>query len=344
MPYWQINDAMRVDITLGVMNEPSPDRRRVFGDGVSHLKKKYEICLFPGAECSSRPIAAHSVQNNGILDRLAEDGHVISPRIQIAFSNEPPNYAFEHIGRNKATTFTGLCSEHDTQLFKPIDTRPIDIKSAEHLFLLAYRSVLKEAHATRKAVVDTQGLYKLGAKHDLYSLDGPSEPGMLAVEQMISAYLVEETKRHFDAAYLSANWSALRHSVLSLESQPCLAVSSMLSTDLYSTYVDGPAYVALNVFPHDDHTVAVFSCLAQDSILMAERFSALFSASGPYQLYELSKLILRRCENLVIAPKHYESFSSQQRQAIEEYFRRNTGGHEFNVENPEIFLFGAVPK
>ena len=71
-------------------------------------------------------------------------------------------------------------------------------------------------------------------------------------------------------------------------------------------------------------------------------WSSGFAASGQYQLYELSKLILRRCENQVISPGHYESFSSRQRQAIEEYFRKNTGEHEFNAENPEIFLFGAV--
>lgn len=324
------------------MTEPPPERRRIFGEGVSHLKQKYEICFCPGMECASRAIAAHSVQNNGILDRLAEDGHVISPRIQVRFSNQPPNYAFERIGRNKATTFTGLCAQHDTELFKPIDIGPMDLNSAEHLFLLSYRSVLKEAHATRKSVVDTQGLYKLGAKHGFYSLDRPSDPGMLAVEQMINAYLVEETKSHFDAAYLERKWDALRHTILSLDVQPCLAVSSMLSTDLYSTHVDGPAYVTLNVFPNEDRTVAVFSCLAPDSVLMAERFSSLHAASGAYQLYELSKLILQRCENLVIAPRHYESFSSRQREAIEEYFRKNTGGDEFKVESPDIFLFGAV--
>lgn len=324
------------------MNKPHLSRRHVFGEGISHLKQKYETCLFPGSECASRAIAAHSVQNNGILDRLAVDGHVISPRIQVAFSNEPPNYVFDRIGRNKATTFTGLCSAHDTELFRPIDTSPVDIKSAEHLFLLAYRSVLREAHASRKSVVDTQGLYKLGAKHGLYSVDVPSEPGMLAVEQMVNAYLVEETKRYFDAIYLSKRWSALHHSVLVLKTQPCLAVSSMFSMDIHSTHLSGPAYVALNVFPCDEYTVAVFSCLKQDSGPMAERFGELFAASGQYQLYELSKLILRRCENLVIAPRHYESFSARQRQTIEEYFRKNTSGHEFNVEDPEIFLFGAI--
>ena len=324
------------------MNKSRSDRRRFFGEGISHLNRKYEICLYPGTECASSAIAAHSVQNNGILDRLAEGGHVISPRIQIALSDEPPKYKFERIGRNKATTFTGLCGKHDTELFKPIDTSPIDLSSAEHLFLLAYRSVLKEAHATRKSVMDTQGLYKLGAKYGQYSLDAPSEPGMLAVEQMINAYLVEETKRHFDSAYLATNWVALRHTILPLKTPPCLAVSSMLSMDLYSTHADGPAYVALNVFPHDDYTVSVFSCLAEDKIQMAERFGTLFAASGPYQLYELSKLMLQRCENLVIAPRHYDSFSSRQRQAIEEYFCKNTGGHEFKVESPEIFLFGPV--
>jgi hypothetical protein len=146
------------------MNQPPSERRRLFGEGVSHLKQKYEICLFPGTECSSPAIAAHSVQNNGILDRLAHDGHVISPRMEVTFSSQPPNYAFERIGRNRATTFTGLCSQHDTELFKPIDTAVIDLESTEHLFLLAYRSVLKEAHATRKSVVDTQGLYKLGKR------------------------------------------------------------------------------------------------------------------------------------------------------------------------------------
>ena len=116
----------------------------------------------------------------------------------------------------------------------------------------------------------------------------------------------------------------------------------MLSTDLSSTHVDGPAYVALNVFPHGEITVAVFSCLTQDGVLMAERFSALFAATGAYQQYELSKLILRRCENLVIAPRHYDSFSSRQRDAIQEYFRKNSGGNEYNVESPDLFLFGAV--
>jgi hypothetical protein len=43
---------------------------------------------------ASRTIAAHSSRDSGILDGQSEDEQVISPRIQVAFSSEPPNYAF----------------------------------------------------------------------------------------------------------------------------------------------------------------------------------------------------------------------------------------------------------
>ena len=75
---------------------------------------------------------------------------------------------------------------------------------------------------------------------------------------------------------------------------------------------------------------------------MAERFGTLFAASGHYQLYELSKLILQRCENLVIAPRHYDSFTSQQRRTILEYFKKNSGGNELKIESPDIYLFGPA--
>jgi hypothetical protein len=41
----------------------------------------------------------------------------------------------------RASTFTGLCSPHDAEIFRPIDTENFNPRSQEHLFLIAYRSV-----------------------------------------------------------------------------------------------------------------------------------------------------------------------------------------------------------
>lgn len=57
-----------------------------------------------------------------------------------------PSYRL--IGVRQASTFTGFCCHHDTELFRPLETRPF-ITSKEQLFLLAYRAISKEVYAKR---------------------------------------------------------------------------------------------------------------------------------------------------------------------------------------------------
>jgi hypothetical protein len=87
------------------------------------------------------------VQNARILDSLEVDGHLIALEVNID-AQSGPQLTFERVGRNRATTFTGLCAEHDSALFAPIDTAPPDLESPQHRFLFAYRAALYESHAT----------------------------------------------------------------------------------------------------------------------------------------------------------------------------------------------------
>jgi hypothetical protein len=86
------------------------------------------------------------------------------------------------VGRNNATTFTGLCGKHDHELFNSIETGPIEVADHRHLFLLAYRTVLFEAHSSRKAAVDTQLSFLKAVERNLYPKDDFSRPGMFAAE------------------------------------------------------------------------------------------------------------------------------------------------------------------
>jgi hypothetical protein len=60
-------------------------------------------------------------------------------------------FQFKLIGVNKASTFTGFCQRHDTELFRPLETEPFTA-SKEQLFLLAYRALSKEVYAKRFAI------------------------------------------------------------------------------------------------------------------------------------------------------------------------------------------------
>lgn len=316
-------------------------RKELFSRGVKQLASAYNLCLWPGENCKSQAIRAHSVQNNGVLDSLCHNGHVIMPKLKVSFS-KPPEFRFCEVGRNKATTFTGLCSDHDRELFRPIEINAIDIKNTNHLFLLSYRAVLKEAHASRKSAFDIQSNYILGTEKGLFPKDEPSAPGMLAVDQMMAAYLIEETKIEYEKAFLTKDWSCVGHDVLEIDASPSIAVNAMFSTDLWSEVYDGPAFAILNIFPSNGKTAVVFSYLKQNRAQIHDAFITILNSNGRYREYELSKLILRKCENFVISPHLFNQFGKKQKDAIANYYERNIAGHSYDVEDHCLFLFAPI--
>ena len=317
-------------------------RKELFGYSIEQFKARREWCFWPKEECTNKAIRAHSVQNSRVLDLLCRDGHLMMPQLDLT-ATKPPDIVFRPVGRNLATTFTGLCENHDRELFRTIETKPLQTADSQHLFLLSYRAVLMEAHASRKSAIDLQLSFQRGVERAVYPREEPSPPGELAVVHMIGAYLVEDVKTRFDKAYLIDDWDAVSHHVFFIESRPALAVNSMFSTNRYSEVLDAPAFVTLNVFPVTrEQTAVVFSFIAAQKSAAVDAFGYIWSSGGQYQQYELSKLILRKAQNVAIAPEFFDTFTERRRENIRQYFMRNIAGHSFELEDPDLFLFWAI--
>ena len=266
------------------------------------------------------------------------------PQIDLAV-DKPPEIAFRPVGRNHATTFTGLCGNHDHELFRTIEMNALQISDSQHLFLLSYRAVLMEAHATRKAMIDVQLSYQRGVERGVYPKEEPSPVGMFAIEQMMVAFQIENVKTVFDKAYLIDAWDVIDHQVFSIPSHPALALNSMFSTNLYSEVLEAPAFVTLNVFPvTHDQTAAVFSFIAEQKSEAEAAFGYIWMADGQYQQYELSKLILRKAQNVAIAPDLFDMFTEQRKEIVRQYFMRNVASQSFELEDPDLFLFWPIGK
>jgi hypothetical protein len=95
---------------------------------------RFGRCLEPGMECDKTAIRAHSIQNARTLDLIVADNHVIALRPRASQNGIEIN--FESVGRNNASTFTGFCSQHDSDIFAPIDKGTLDPTNREQLFLL----------------------------------------------------------------------------------------------------------------------------------------------------------------------------------------------------------------
>src|SRR5690348_1650773 len=139
-------------------------------------------CLEPTMQCNQPAIRAHSIQNRQTIALLEQDNHVLA--WQPRFSQAGPDVALRRIGRNDASTFAGFCNQHDTELFRPLDTKPLDAADREQLFLLAYRGITCELHAIMTGVVQLQSLCTARVECGADSPDSSSPAGQKALEQM----------------------------------------------------------------------------------------------------------------------------------------------------------------
>lgn len=304
------------------------------------LGGKFQRCFYPFEECKENAINAHSIQNQKVLELLVEDGHVIMPKMKMDFELGP-QLSFDLIGRKTASTFTGLCKNHDNSLFKKIDDNEIDLSNQEHLFLLSYRSVLKKLHASYKAAYDIQTTYLKGVDIGKFKPGKASAPMLLATEKLKSAYIFWNFKATFDLIFLEKKWGKVSHSIFTINTNsPTIAVSSVFSTDAYSEKTDGLAFLILNIYPKENGTVVVFSYLSDHIDEAKSCFRGLFLASSEKLKSDISKLILKKCENFILSPKVFKSFSKDHVETIIEYFKATAIDNNHDNDDHKIYLFG----
>lgn len=92
-------------------------------------------------QCSSTISKAHTVQRKGGLTAIADLGHVLTvkPLMKDLIGNQGA-HAPRSIGIRKASVFPGFCSNHDTEIFKSVEGKSIQLNT-EDAFLFAYRAI-----------------------------------------------------------------------------------------------------------------------------------------------------------------------------------------------------------
>jgi hypothetical protein len=299
----------------------------------------YKKCLWHTMTCTRAPIKAHGIQNSRALESLAENGHVVmfAPELRDTDLAIP----FKGIGKNLATTFTGLCSEHDTFLFRPIDTNDIDPANPEHRFLVAYRAVLKGLHAAAGSAQMVQLSFQKGVELGHLAEDGPEM--MLATTQIIAAMYMIEFADCFHKAYVAGAWDQVIYETLMVPTPaPVIAASGVcLPTEAGAApkRQDRP-FLAFSIFPQNGQLFVEFAWLPEADAIMRRATKDILAAAEDSQLYLLSKFILKYTETFTLKPSVYETFTKPQVGAIAEYFLANAAGNRANLDDPKLYLFG----
>jgi len=177
-------------------------------------------CLhFNSGEQCSKIIDAHSIQKNGQLSSIAEQGKVY----RADFNPDKGGMYFKKTGINKASVFPGFCGMHDNALFSPIDRFPLQ-PSFEQIALYAYRCVSREYFVKGAAV---RGYKNITARPDLNSQFRTYLKSMLAGSSVGFATL-DCHKREYDASLSQEKFTDFRYVTFNTTDEEFMQVSGLL--------------------------------------------------------------------------------------------------------------------
>jgi hypothetical protein len=146
-------------------------------------------------------------------------------------------------------------------------------------------------------------------------------------------------KRRFDQALIERKFDALVHQQLFFADAPAsIAVSSLFSLD-DMRWPDDVARVVLNVLPCRNGTHVVFSFVESDAEIASQYLQRILNATGPYQRYLVSKIVLQHCANFVMAPSYHERLTETQRNKMREFFESTIFQNQHDHDDENLYLF-----
>lgn len=96
--------------------------------------------------CKKQAIKSHVLQKNGILKEISVKRHLIQLVSPNPFQmQEKGLFDFKSIGINNVYTFPGFCQNHDTSLFKSIESNEdLKFNNKNQQALFSYRGLCQE--------------------------------------------------------------------------------------------------------------------------------------------------------------------------------------------------------
>ncbi|WP_236537068.1 hypothetical protein [Sphingobacterium composti Ten et al. 2007 non Yoo et al. 2007] len=91
-------------------------------------EKKWKCII---GNCKENAINSHIYQQNGILNNVAENGHLMEVKPIDVFKWQNKKFHeitnFKRIGITQAFSYPTLCNHHDTSIFLDIERHPINL-------------------------------------------------------------------------------------------------------------------------------------------------------------------------------------------------------------------------
>lgn len=310
-----------------------------------HGKLKREArnksCFAVDNNCSSNIIKAHSIQNNRILNRIADNGEVIQLKEDIG--DEDFGITPRRVGKRVASVATNFCGMHDTNIFLPIEQRDFAPGDLEQEFLFAYRAFAREYHVKHEQVRmfrafarENQQVKMFDAAEKRYLLNTALLGSETTLQEM------EANRIRLNQARASSGFKQI-HTYRSEFRIPCpIAASACFAPerDLDDNVVNSLGdlntslkYLMLTVFPQGSKTHVLLSCFRTDKKDLNFVPKQILSRTKSEQKVIFSNMLLAYVENFFISPVWWGEKPEATQEVISKIFRETITSDNKIFEN-----------
>lgn len=288
-----------------------------------------KLCSAPSvmhADCTGLIVGAHTVPKSGSLAKIAENGHVYAfvPTLETLIKHHgvlPPKL----VGVNRASTFSGFCSKHDSRLFTPVEQEDFSSRP-DQCFLLAYRAYAREIY-TKKAEAALAQQYSI--------LDrGKSIFEQIEIQAKVALYgtglsaALKDIAHHqprFEELLLSGDYSTVRAYVISFDGPPPVMCSGSFAPEQNFDGLELQDVADLTVIPHlisftsffgGLHGHVVFVWLPEDDPVCIPFVRSLASIPDVDLSSALVRFMFEFFENVHISPSWWRALPQKHQKAL----------------------------
>lgn len=285
----------------------------------------------PGA-CAGPIVRAHTIQRARNLEKLARKKHVYTFRSDLMPMLNGEVFAPRLTGVRVASTFTGFCSRHDTEQFRPLESAPFT-GTPEQCLLLTYRACCRELYAKQGtlALADTlreldRGRPYAAQRETQDRMDAVLRGSELAIGELLAL------KEEIEASLAAASFDTVHAYVVFFGSVPDVMVTAMLNPEydfggkrLQSLAAPGPLeWLSFSLLATDTGGAAVFAWMGPSPV--AEQLTdSLHSIADEEVSDAIVRFAFEMSEDVCASPDWWEGLDDIARARIVD--RMETGGN-----------------
>lgn len=287
--------------------------KRLYSESHRHFRDTdFKMCFGFDTNCKHGYIGAHSLQNNGVLNLIADDNHVYMLDMEYHRSLLTPRLEFRKIGKKQASVFYGFCKYHDEEYFKIIEDIPFK-GDAEQNYLFAFRAHCFEAHRKYRLRKSYSSLFKKSPEATRNKqLSNNYRGNELTIRDMVVDY------NRFKSIFESREFDKLESFVKILPFKVaftattaiavCVDIEGKVAADIYnyneSIFVPS---IYLSIIPKENESIIIVSRFKEDECYDNFIKSLNFCKDDKKIFSFLTYCLAEYSENVYFSPKLIDS-------------------------------------